>query len=321
MTAEPSAGGAGGAVVGFSTATIGRSGAHLIKTAHAAGMTFGGSAVLLPGVRDSLSVRRGTKQAASNPQTGHEMAILGIDIGGSGIKGAPVDTVRGELLEERHRVPTPQPSDVTGVIEAAAEVAGKFTGYDRVGVTFPGVVVDGVTRTAANVDKSWLDAPAADLFSERLGKPVTVLNDADAAGVAEVAFGAGKGQPGLIMMLTFGTGIGSALFVDGTLIPNTEFGHLELDGKDAELRASDRIREQEDMSWEKWAGRVREYLRHVEMLLSPRLFIIGGGVSRKSERFLPLIDIRTPMVPATLLNNAGIIGAAVTAERGIAPKS
>jgi polyphosphate glucokinase len=249
------------------------------------------------------------------------MAILGIDIGGSGVKGAPVDTVRGELLEERCRVPTPQPSDVASVVEAAAEVAGKFAGYDRVGVTFPGVVVDGVTRTAANVDKSWLDAPAADLFSERLGKPVSVLNDADAAGVAEVAFGAGKGQPGLIMMLTFGTGIGSALFVDGTLIPNTEFGHLELDGKDAELRASDRIREQEDMSWEKWAGRVQEYLRHVELLLSPRLFIIGGGVSRKSDRFFPLIDVRTPMVPATLLNNAGIIGAAVTAELGTAPKS
>jgi polyphosphate glucokinase len=249
------------------------------------------------------------------------MAILGIDIGGSGVKGAPVDTVRGELLEERYRVPTPQPSDVASVVEAAAEVAGKFAGYDRVGVTFPGVVVDGVTRTAANVDKSWLDAPAADLFSERLGKPVSVLNDADAAGVAEVAFGAGKGQPGLIMMLTFGTGIGSALFVDGTLIPNTEFGHLELDGKDAELRASDRIREQEDMSWEKWAGRIQEYLRHVEMLLSPRLFIIGGGVSRKSDRFFPLIDVRTPMVPATLLNNAGIIGAAVTAELGTAPKS
>jgi polyphosphate glucokinase len=249
------------------------------------------------------------------------MAILGIDIGGSGVKGAPVDTVRGELLEERYRVPTPQPSDVASVVEAAAEVAGKFAGYDRVGVTFPGVVVDGVTRTAANVDKSWLDAPAADLFSERLGKPVSVLNDADAAGVAEVAFGAGKGQPGLIMMLTFGTGIGSALFVDGTLIPNTEFGHLELDGKDAELRASDRIREQEDMSWEKWAGRVQEYLRHVELLLSPRLFIIGGGVSRKSDRFFPLIDVRTPMVPATLLNNAGIIGAAVTAELGTAPKS
>jgi len=243
------------------------------------------------------------------------MAILGIDIGGSGVKGAPVDTERGELLEERFRVTTPQPSDVTSVVAAVAEVAGQFEGYDRVGVTFPGVVVDGIVRTAANVDKSWLDARAADLFSQRLGKPVSVLNDADAAGVAEVAFGAGKDQPGLIMMLTFGTGIGSALFLDGVLVPNTEFGHLELDGKDAELRAADRVRESEDMSWEKWAGRVQEYLRHVEMLLSPRLFIIGGGVSKKSDKFFPLIDIRTPMVPATLLNNAGIIGAAVTAEQ------
>ncbi|MCM4084064.1 polyphosphate--glucose phosphotransferase [Paractinoplanes hotanensis] len=243
------------------------------------------------------------------------MAILGIDIGGSGVKGAPVDTARGELLAERYRVPTPQPSDVTSVVEAVAEVAAQFEGqYDRVGITFPGVVVDGVTRTAANVDKSWLDAPAAQLFTNRLGTPVSVLNDADAAGVAEVAFGAGRDQTGLIMMLTFGTGIGSALFLDGTLIPNTEFGHLELDGHDAELRASDRARETEDMSWEKWAGRVRHYLAHVEMLLSPRLFIIGGGVSKKSDRFLPLIDIRTPMVPATLLNNAGIIGAARIAE-------
>jgi polyphosphate glucokinase len=243
------------------------------------------------------------------------MAILGIDIGGSGVKGAPVDTVRGELLQERVRVPTPQPSDVSSVVEAVAEVAGQFDGYDRVGITFPGVVVDGVTRTAANVDKSWIDAPAAQLFSERLGKPVSVLNDADAAGVAEVAFGAGHDQRGLTMMLTFGTGIGSALFLDGTLIPNTEFGHLELDGKDAELRASDRAREQEDLSWEKWAGRVQEYLRHVEMLLSPRLFIVGGGVSKKADKWLPLIEIRTPIVVATLLNNAGIIGAAVTAEQ------
>jgi polyphosphate glucokinase len=243
------------------------------------------------------------------------MAILGIDIGGSGVKGAPVDTVRGELLQERYRVPTPQPSDVASVVEAAAEVAAQFPGYDSVGVTFPGVVVDGVTRTAANVDKSWVDAPAATLFGERLGKPVSVLNDADAAGVAEVAFGAGRGQRGLIMMLTFGTGIGSALFLDGKLVPNTELGHLELNGKDAELRASDRVREQEDMPWDKWAARVEEYLRHVEALLSPRLFIIGGGVSKKSDRFFPLIDVRTPMVPAKLLNNAGIIGAAVTAEQ------
>jgi polyphosphate glucokinase len=243
------------------------------------------------------------------------MAILGIDIGGSGVKGAPVDTARGELLAERFRVPTPQPSDVHSVVEAVAEVAAHFADFDRVGVTFPGVVVDGVTRTAANVDKSWLDAPAAKLFTERLGKPVAVLNDADAAGVAEVAFGAGRDQSGLIMMLTFGTGIGSALFLDGTLIPNTEFGHLELGGKDAEHRASDRAREADDLSWEKWAGRVEEYLRHVEGLLSPRLFIVGGGVSKKADRFFPLIDIRTPLVPATLLNNAGIIGAAVTAEQ------
>jgi polyphosphate glucokinase len=243
------------------------------------------------------------------------MSILGIDIGGSGVKGAPVDTVAAELLEERHRVPTPQPSDVTSVVEAVAEVAGKFDGWDRVGITFPGVVVDGVVRTAANVDKSWLDAPAAELFSERLGRPVSVLNDADAAGVAEVAYGSGKGQRGLVMMLTFGTGIGSALFLDGMLIPNTEFGHLELDGTDAEVNASDRAREQDDLSWEQWAPRVQRYLRHVEMLLSPRLFIIGGGVSKKSDRFFPLIDVRTPMVPATLLNNAGIIGAAVTAEQ------
>lgn len=243
------------------------------------------------------------------------MAILGIDIGGSGVKGAPVDTVRGELLAERIRVPTPQPADVTRVVEAAAEVAAGFDGYDRVGITFPGVVVDGITRTAANVDKSWLEAPAATLFAERLGRPVSVLNDADAAGVAEVAFGAGRDQRGLIMMLTFGTGIGSALFLDGTLIPNTEFGHLELDGVDAEVRAADRAREQEDLSWERWAERVQRYLRHVEMLLSPRLFIIGGGVSKKSDKFFPLIDIRTPMVPARLLNNAGIIGAAVTAEQ------
>jgi polyphosphate glucokinase len=241
------------------------------------------------------------------------MAILGIDIGGSGVKGAPVDTVRGELLAERYRVPTPQPSDVSAVAEAVAEVAGAFEGFDRVGITFPGVVVDGVTRTAANVDKSWLDAPAAQLFSERLGKPVSVLNDADAAGVAEVAFGAGKDQRGLIMMLTFGTGIGSALFLDGTLIPNTEFGHLELDGHDAETRAADRIREEDDLSWEKWAGRVQDYLRHVEMLLSPRLFIIGGGVSKKSAKFLPLLTTRAEIVPAQLLNQAGIVGAAIAA--------
>ncbi|GGN42072.1 polyphosphate glucokinase [Actinoplanes campanulatus] len=246
------------------------------------------------------------------------MTILGIDIGGSGVKGAPVDPATGELLAERFRVPTPQPADVDSVAAAVAEVAARFGGFDRVGVTFPGVVVDGVTRSAANVDKSWLDAPAAQIFAQRLGLPVTVLNDADAAGVAEVAFGAGRDQSGLVMMLTFGTGIGSALFSDGILIPNTEFGHVEIDGADAELLASDRIREAEGLSWEQWAARVERYLHHVEMLLSPRLIIVGGGVSKKSEKFLPLIDIKTPIVPATLLNNAGLIGAAMAAHQAAA---
>lgn len=241
------------------------------------------------------------------------MVILGIDIGGSGVKGAPVDVDLGELTEERHRVPTPQPADVTSVVESVVEVAEKFGTADRIGITFPGVVVDGVTRTAANVDKSWLDAPAAELFANRLGRPVSVLNDADAAGVAEVTFGAGRDQRGLTVMLTFGTGIGSALFLDGRLVPNTEFGHLELNGHDAEARASDRAREQHDLSWEQWAERVQTYLRHVESLLQPNLIIVGGGVSKKADKFLPLLKIRTPVVPAALLNYAGIIGAAVTA--------
>jgi polyphosphate glucokinase len=242
------------------------------------------------------------------------MAILGIDIGGSGVKGALVDIETGELVAERVRVPTPQPSDVVSVVEAVAEVADAFDGWDRAGITFPGVVVDGVTRTAANVDKSWIDTPAAHLFSQRLGKPVSVVNDADAAGVAEMAFG-GHDQTGLVMMLTFGTGIGSALFLDGILVPNTELGHLELDGKDAEHRASDRAREQQDLGWEKWAGRVQDYLRHVEMLLSPRLFVVGGGVSKKADKWLPHVQTRTPIVTAALLNNAGIVGAAVTAHQ------
>jgi polyphosphate glucokinase len=165
------------------------------------------------------------------------------------------------------------------------------------------------------MDGSWVDAPAAELFSTALGKPVTVLNDADAAGVAEVTFGAGRGRTGVTLMLTFGTGIGSALFVDGVLVPNTELGHLELDGHEAELRASDRAREVEDLSWEKWAGRVEAYLRHVEFLLRPDLIIIGGGVSKKPDKFLPYIDVRTPVVPAESRNEAGIIGAAVVAAR------
>jgi polyphosphate glucokinase len=229
------------------------------------------------------------------------------------VKGASVDVVAGALASERYRVPTPQPADVTSVVRAAAEVAAQFGVADRVGVTFPGVVVRGVTCTAANVDKSWLSAPAAELFAAAIGRPVVVLNDADAAGIAEVTFGAGRGQAGVTLMLTFGTGIGSALFLDGRLLPNTELGHVELHGADAEIRASDRAREVEDLDWREWALRVQDYLRHVEALLQPDLIIIGGGVSKKAEKFLPFVRVRTPVVPALLQNNAGIIGAAVAA--------
>jgi polyphosphate glucokinase len=239
--------------------------------------------------------------------------ILGVDIGGSGIKGAPVDLTAGDFAAPRVRVPTPQPADVTSVVKAAGEVVRQFPGATRIGVTFPGVVVNGVVRTAANMHKSWLDAPAAELFATEFGVPVTVLNDADAAGVAEVAYGVGKGRLGTLLMLTFGTGIGSALFLDGKLVPNTEFGHLELDGHDAEDRASDRARQDEDLSWHAWAKRVNDYLEHVEMLLRPDLFVIGGGVSKKADNYLPHLHLATPVVPATLQNNAGIIGAALTA--------
>ncbi len=242
------------------------------------------------------------------------MTSLGIDVGGSGIKGAPVDVGAGQLTADRYRVETPQPADVPQVVDVVGQVARHFGTVDRVGITFPGVVVDGVVRSAANVDRSWVDAPAAELFSKVIGGPVTVINDADAAGVAEMKFGARRGQLGTTIMLTFGTGIGSAIFVDGRLMPNTELGHLELDGEDAEIRASDRAREVEELGWHHWAHRVQKYLRHVEYLFQPDLFIIGGGVSRKADKFLPHIDIRTRIVPAALLNNAGIIGAALAAS-------
>jgi polyphosphate glucokinase len=242
------------------------------------------------------------------------MSILGIDVGGSGIKGAPVDLTAGDLTEDRYRLETPQPATVERVVETVGRVADRFAPIDSIGVTFPGVVVDGVIRTAANVDKAWIDAPAAELFTQAVGHPVTVINDADAAGVAEMTFGAGRGQHGTTIMLTFGTGIGSALFLDGRLVPNTELGHLELHGEDAELRASDRARDVENLGWHEWAHRVQQYLRHVERLFQPDLMIIGGGVSKKAEKFLPLIEVRTPVVPAVLQNNAGIIGAALVAS-------
>jgi polyphosphate glucokinase len=242
------------------------------------------------------------------------VAILGIDIGGSGIKGAPVDLSTGTFAEDRFRVNTPQPSDVKRVVEAVGEVADHFTGIDRFGITFPGVIIDGVVRTAANIDDSWLHANAVDLFADALHRPVTVINDADAAGKAEMAYGAGRNTHGVTMVLTFGTGIGSAIFVDGVLVPNTEFGHLMMGGKDAEVRASDHARDEEGLGWHKWAKRVEHYLQYVERLISPNLFIIGGGVSKKSDKFLPLIELSTPIVPAGLHNDAGIVGAVLAAD-------
>ncbi|MBK0374652.1 ROK family protein [Streptomyces sp. RB110-1] len=243
------------------------------------------------------------------------MEIFGVDIGGSGIKGAPVDLDRGDLAQERHKVLTPQPATPKGVADCVAEVVGHFDWSGPVGVTFPGVVTDGVTRTAANVDKGWIDTDARALLGERIGQPVTILNDADAAGVAEMTFGAGKGRTGTVILLTFGTGIGSAVFTDGELVPNTELGHLELHGHEAEKHASTKAKDDGDLSWQHWAHRVQKYLLHVEMLFSPELFIIGGGVSRKAEKFLPLIEkVRAEIVPAQLQNNAGIVGAAMAAR-------
>ncbi|KUF16344.1 MULTISPECIES: polyphosphate--glucose phosphotransferase [Streptomyces] len=244
------------------------------------------------------------------------MQIFGVDIGGSGIKGAPVDLERGDLAQERHKVLTPQPATPHGVADCVREVVEHFEWTGPVGVTFPGVITNGTARTAANVDKSWIGTDIRRLVSERIGgAPVTVLNDADAAGVAEMHFGAGRGRTGTVIVLTLGTGIGSALFTGGRLVANTELGHLELHGHDAEKRASSKAREDEDLSWEHWARRLQKYLAHVEMLFSPELFIIGGGVSRKAHKFLPLIkDVEAAVVPAELQNNAGIVGAAMAAR-------
>ncbi|MER8072679.1 polyphosphate--glucose phosphotransferase [Streptomyces sp. NPDC094034] len=242
------------------------------------------------------------------------MNVFGVDIGGSGIKGAPVDLERGDLVEPRYKVLTPHPATPESVADGVVEVVRHFGWSGPVGITFPGVVTGSVIRTAANVDKSWIDKDAGRLLGDRLGLRTTLLNDADAAGVAEMAFGAGRGRKGVVFLLTFGTGIGSALFMDGKLVPNTELGHLELDGHEAEKRASTKVKEDGDLSWHHWAHRVQKYLAHLEMLFSPDLFIIGGGVSRKADKFVPLIEgIRAEILPAELQNNAGIVGAAMTA--------
>jgi polyphosphate glucokinase len=241
------------------------------------------------------------------------MQALGIDIGGTGIKAAPVDVAAGKLLADRQKIPTPQPAKPDAVADVVHQLSTAFSWSGPVGITFPGVVTDGEIRTAANLDPDWIGVSARDLLGKAAGNPVKVLNDADAAGVAEMTFGAGVGVRGTVLMLTFGTGIGSALFIDGILVPNTEFGHIEIHGKDAEKRASEHARELHDLSWGKWAGRVEDYMQHMEALMSPDLFIIGGGISKQSDKFVPLLKgIRAKIVPAGMLNDAGIVGAAMS---------
>ena len=243
------------------------------------------------------------------------MQALGIDIGGTGIKGAPVDLDTGKLLADRKKIATPHPATPEAMTEVVKEVAASFGWTGVTGATFPGVVIGGVIRSAANVDKSWIGTNASELFGKAIGTDVGVLNDADAAGVAEMTFGAGKGERGTVLMLTFGTGVGSALFTGGLLVRNTEFGHLEIRGKDAEKRASEHGKIEHGWGWKEWTERVSEYLQHVEALLSPELIIVGGGISKESEKWVPLLTgIRAKIVPATLLNDAGIVGAAMTAS-------
>lgn len=245
---------------------------------------------------------------------------FGVDVGGSGIKGGLVDLEAGALDGERLRIATPQPSTPDAVADVVAEIVAKFEWTGPVGVTLPCVVKHGVALTAANVSKHWVDTDARALFAKRLGRSVedvVVLNDADAAGMAEMKYGAGVDRDGLVVLLTFGTGIGSALFLDGRLVPNTEFGHLEVDGHDAESKAAASVKEDKGLSWAEWTPRVSRYISVLENLIWPDLVIAGGGVSKKADKWLPLLEVRTEVVAAALKNDAGIVGAAAAAAQGI----
>ena len=245
---------------------------------------------------------------------------FGIDIGGTGTKGAPVDLDSGTLVGERFRIPTPKPATPRAVAEVAAQIVAHFPDaaeVPQIGVAIPAVVQRGVARSAANIDPTWIDTDVDALFTEVLGRHVHVVNDADAAGVAENDHGAAREEDGLVCVITLGTGIGSALINAGTLVPNTEFGHLEVAGHpNAEKWCATSAREREDLTWEDWADRLQIYFSHLERILSPDLFVVGGGVSKNSEKFLPLLNLRTPIVPAEHRNNAGIIGAAALGARG-----
>lgn len=238
--------------------------------------------------------------------------VLGIDIGGSGVKGAIVDTEAGKVVSDKHRIVTPSPATPEAVAGVAEAIVNFHDWSGPVGIGFPGVVQNGVIRTAANLDKSWIDIDGDALFTKVVGCDVSMINDADAAGLAEVRFGAGTGVTGTVILLTLGTGIGSAVFTDGKLVANTEFGHMEMDGKIAEDRASSRAKEDDDLSFKKWGGSLEDVLREIEKLFWPELFILGGGISKQFDEFAQYIDkVRTPVVPAQMRNRAGIVGAAL----------
>ena len=250
-----------------------------------------------------------------SPATGSPRRGFGIDVGGSGVKGGIVDLDSGQLIGERFKLATPQPATPDAVAKTIAEVVAHFGWDGPLGVTYPGVVADGVVWTAANVDKGWIGLNAKEVVGAALdGQQVTVLNDADAAGLAEEKFGAGRDNTGVIVLLTFGTGIGSAVIHNGVLLPNTEFGHLEVGGKEAEHRAASSVKERKDWSYERWTEEVTKVLVAIENAIWPDLFIAGGGISRKADKWVPLLKNRTPVVAAALQNTAGIVGAAMAAD-------
>ena len=242
------------------------------------------------------------------------MEILGVDVGGTGIKGAPVDINTGALLAPRFRLPTPKPSKPRPVAETIAEIGKHFDWQGPIGCGFPSVVRNGVIFTAANINKLWIGTDAGTLIGEATGCPVAAINDADAAGLAEMAFGAGRDRMGVVLVVTIGTGLGTALFTDGHLLPNCELGHVEIDGKDAELKASDAARQREKMSWKQWARHFDNFLRTMERLVWPDLIIVGGGASKKHALFFPYLTVQAEVLPAQLLNEAGIVGAALAAR-------
>ncbi|WP_348733608.1 polyphosphate--glucose phosphotransferase [uncultured Mycolicibacterium sp.] len=250
-----------------------------------------------------------------SPATGSPRRGFGIDVGGSGVKGGIVDLDSGQLIGERFKLATPQPATPDAVAKTIAEVVAHFGWDGPLGVTYPGVVADGIVWTAANVDKGWIGLNAKEVVGAALdGQQVTVLNDADAAGLAEEKFGAGRDNTGVIVLLTFGTGIGSAVIHNGVLLPNTEFGHLEVGGKEAEHRAASSVKERKDWSYERWTEEVTKVLVAIENAIWPDLFIAGGGISRKADKWVPLLKNRTPVVAAALQNTAGIVGAAMAAD-------